>query len=161
MGELERDALQDRLGRFARRWLDEAEAGEPRTDGADWVWATLVRLAAAIDAQALVPMIRRAFELELVDSGFGGGAERFERAMAEHRDRPQPYKPSYGVALPGHPADELARWHCFQTPVEPKPTNPDRHPVVRRVPLRAATKVGRNDPCPCGSGKKYKKCCGG
>jgi preprotein translocase subunit SecA len=25
---------------------------------------------------------------------------------------------------------------------------------------RAAAKVGRNDPCPCGSGKKYKKCCG-
>jgi preprotein translocase subunit SecA len=24
----------------------------------------------------------------------------------------------------------------------------------------AAVKVGRNDPCPCGSGKKYKKCCG-
>jgi preprotein translocase subunit SecA len=28
-------------------------------------------------------------------------------------------------------------------------------PVVRKTP-----KVGRNDPCPCGSGKKYKKCCG-
>lgn len=27
-------------------------------------------------------------------------------------------------------------------------------------PLRAARKPGRNDPCPCGSGKKYKKCCG-
>ena len=25
---------------------------------------------------------------------------------------------------------------------------------------RASTKVGRNDPCPCGSGKKFKKCCG-
>jgi uncharacterized protein YchJ len=25
---------------------------------------------------------------------------------------------------------------------------------------RVAEKVGRNDPCPCGSGKKYKKCCG-
>jgi SEC-C motif-containing protein len=25
---------------------------------------------------------------------------------------------------------------------------------------RDASKVGRNDPCPCGSGKKYKKCCG-
>jgi preprotein translocase subunit SecA len=25
---------------------------------------------------------------------------------------------------------------------------------------RSVTKVGRNDPCPCGSGKKYKKCCG-
>ena len=25
---------------------------------------------------------------------------------------------------------------------------------------RSAARVGRNDPCPCGSGKKYKKCCG-
>ncbi|MBP7893336.1 MAG: SEC-C domain-containing protein [Firmicutes bacterium] len=30
-----------------------------------------------------------------------------------------------------------------------------------RQPLRRSDKkVGRNDPCPCGSGKKYKKCCG-
>ena len=28
------------------------------------------------------------------------------------------------------------------------------------VSTRHADKVGRNDPCPCGSGKKYKKCCG-
>lgn len=30
----------------------------------------------------------------------------------------------------------------------------------RTVVKPAAQKVGRNDPCPCGSGKKYKKCCG-
>ncbi|HEX3014898.1 MAG TPA: preprotein translocase subunit SecA [Desulfobacteria bacterium] len=29
-----------------------------------------------------------------------------------------------------------------------------------KQPIRAENKVGRNDPCPCGSGKKYKKCCG-
>ncbi|MBI3039259.1 preprotein translocase subunit SecA [bacterium] len=29
-----------------------------------------------------------------------------------------------------------------------------------RAPKRAPTKIGRNDPCPCGSGRKYKKCCG-
>jgi uncharacterized protein len=28
-------------------------------------------------------------------------------------------------------------------------------------PRRSTPKIGRNDPCPCGSGKKYKKCCGG
>jgi uncharacterized protein len=28
-------------------------------------------------------------------------------------------------------------------------------------PRRIAPKTGRNDPCPCGSGKKYKRCCGG
>ncbi|WP_067738331.1 UPF0149 family protein [Novosphingobium naphthalenivorans] len=32
--------------------------------------------------------------------------------------------------------------------------DPNRHSPVSRA------KVGRNDPCPCGSGKKYKKCCG-
>ncbi|MHC4985462.1 MAG: SEC-C metal-binding domain-containing protein, partial [Planctomycetota bacterium] len=28
-------------------------------------------------------------------------------------------------------------------------------------PIKADGKVKRNDPCPCGSGKKYKKCCEG
>jgi len=28
------------------------------------------------------------------------------------------------------------------------------------IPIKEAEKIGRNDPCPCGSGKKYKKCCG-
>jgi preprotein translocase subunit SecA len=27
-------------------------------------------------------------------------------------------------------------------------------------PAKKAEKIGRNEPCPCGSGKKYKKCCG-
>ena len=31
--------------------------------------------------------------------------------------------------------------------------------MVKPRPL-SVTKVGRNDPCVCGSGKKYKKCCG-
>ena len=31
--------------------------------------------------------------------------------------------------------------------------------AVKKQPVRSAKKVGPNDPCPCGSGKKYKKCC--
>jgi uncharacterized protein len=34
----------------------------------------------------------------------------------------------------------------------------DTSPVEQK---RSAPKIGRNEPCPCGSGKKYKKCCGG
>jgi uncharacterized protein YecA (UPF0149 family) len=30
--------------------------------------------------------------------------------------------------------------------------------IVRKPAV--SQKIGRNDPCPCGSGKKYKKCCG-
>ena len=33
-----------------------------------------------------------------------------------------------------------------------------KHP--ERYRLKSTGEVGRNDPCPCGSGKKYKKCCG-
>ena len=40
------------------------------------------------------------------------------------------------------------------TPGKPATMVPNR-PVVNKGP-----KVGRNDPCPCGSGKKFKKCCG-
>ena len=31
--------------------------------------------------------------------------------------------------------------------------------LLAREPARAAPKIGRNDPCPCGSGKKFKRCC--
>jgi preprotein translocase subunit SecA len=30
----------------------------------------------------------------------------------------------------------------------------------KKQPVKVGKKPGRNDPCPCGSGKKYKKCCG-
>ena len=36
----------------------------------------------------------------------------------------------------------------------------DGEGVAQRPFKREAPKVGRNDPCPCGSGKKFKKCCG-
>jgi preprotein translocase subunit SecA len=36
---------------------------------------------------------------------------------------------------------------------------PQGEQTVKKIQLETP-KVGRNDPCPCGSGKKYKKCCG-
>ncbi len=38
-------------------------------------------------------------------------------------------------------------------------TNEDKEKVKKATPKRV-TKIGRNEPCPCGSGKKYKNCCG-
>lgn len=45
-----------------------------------------------------------------------------------------------------------------QEPQEPNPEEPPK--ASRSEPLLANAKVGRNDDCPCTSGKKYKKCCG-
>lgn len=42
-----------------------------------------------------------------------------------------------------------------------KVTGTNRDDSVKKGPIkRASAKIGRNDPCPCGSGKKYKMCCG-
>lgn len=43
---------------------------------------------------------------------------------------------------------EEGRWMCVGGEMDPK------------GPPRQVVKIGRNEPCPCGSGKKYKKCCG-
>ncbi|HZU08165.1 MAG TPA: preprotein translocase subunit SecA [Chloroflexota bacterium] len=40
------------------------------------------------------------------------------------------------------------------------PMTTNRDEADGRQPVRAGRKVGRNDPCPCGSGRKFKKCCG-
>ena len=48
-------------------------------------------------------------------------------------------------------------------PVKGRPTRPTVAQSQRpgaRTPVRVEKEPGRNDPCPCGSGKKYKKCCG-
>jgi preprotein translocase subunit SecA len=44
-------------------------------------------------------------------------------------------------------------------PSAPGPASQERL-APKAQPVRSAPRVGRNDPCPCGSGKKYKKCCG-
>ena len=56
----------------------------------------------------------------------------------------------------------LANIHAFwlaRRPSEPSGPGYPGHQVGTTL-VRAAPKIGRNDPCPCGSGKKYKKCCG-
>jgi preprotein translocase subunit SecA len=40
------------------------------------------------------------------------------------------------------------------------PPSPMAEAAKRKEKVAVGSKVGRNDPCPCGSGKKYKKCCG-
>jgi uncharacterized protein YecA (UPF0149 family) len=38
--------------------------------------------------------------------------------------------------------------------------NSEEQSLILMIPKEFDGKIGRNDKCPCGSGKKYKKCCG-
>ena len=63
----------------------------------------------------------------------------------------------------GHTAEEvLLKYEKPQLKPLPAGVSPDamgNMPHLTGVPGGKSRKPGRNDPCPCGSGKKYKKCC--
>ncbi len=70
--------------------------------------------------------------------------------------RPKPITPEKREEVIVHmAAGVLQAYRYFRAQRE---VSPGSH---RSEARRTAPKVGRNDPCPCGSGKKYKKCCGG
>jgi hypothetical protein len=52
-----------------------------------------------------------------------------------------------------HP--DLFRWRQIAEELDS-----NQNSLLLSTPIKVESKVGRNDPCPCGSGKKYKKCCG-
>jgi len=52
---------------------------------------------------------------------------------------------------------ELPQWEAIFTEERRKELYKEQK---NSTTIRKEKKVGRNDPCPCGSGKKYKKCCG-
>jgi hypothetical protein len=59
---------------------------------------------------------------------------------------------SHPEGLPDHERTRLVVRACLSAGASQK--------VRYQTPMRSS-KVGRNEPCPCGSGRKYKKCCGG
>jgi uncharacterized protein len=68
---------------------------------------------------------------------------------------PEPISPEKREEIIVHMAAGLMsayRYFKAQREVHPDLSTPE--------PRRSTPKVGRNDPCPCGSGRKYKKCCG-
>jgi hypothetical protein len=100
-------------------------------------------VSALIDMAAVevIDLIRDAFRRNAVDIAIAGDLEdvEIELGLRQARSTPAPhYLPRLAGRPPGPDAD-IAR--------------PPTHALPRHE------KVGRNDPCPCGSGKKYKKCC--
>jgi preprotein translocase subunit SecA len=105
--------------------------------------------------------------VEYKREGFDLFADMMGRVQSEvlaHLMRVQPVPQSIPAALPGQPAGSPV------SPSAPTHGRPPRlvfhrgeagqEPASSAPAHRDAEKVGRNDPCPCGSGKKYKKCHG-
>ena len=68
---------------------------------------------------------------------------------------------SDGMQMQHAQADSILQPGEDSAPI-PTPARANSHQAAAGIaPItRTGKKVGRNDPCPCGSGKKYKQCCG-
>jgi preprotein translocase subunit SecA len=114
----------------------------------------------------LLAEVRQAYAEGLVDETVAD-LEGIERDMIS----PKPWRRDRQRLITDAIA-EMERWATFHRedswlkkmpklahPVPP-PAAPPPASYVAPKPLVREPKIGRNDPCPCGIGKKYKKCCG-
>ncbi len=128
------------------------------------VWDVLAADAVDLYATALADDIRGAYEAGLLWPGYMGPKER-EKVFAMREETVLARSRERCGGLIDDVVKEMHWWACFQpeTGSGTQPADPFRTPANRIDPgvaVRSAPKVGRNAPCPCGSGKKYKKCCG-
>ena len=101
--------------------------------------ASLIDLGAA----SAIGLIREAFSKNQVDLSVLGDVEdaEIELGLRTSRSTPPPRLDLLGSAFD---PDSFTAFH---------------DDAISTLPARRAAKIGRNDPCPCGSGKKFKKCC--
>ncbi|MDE6290124.1 MAG: SEC-C domain-containing protein [Muribaculaceae bacterium] len=84
-------------------------------------------------------------------------------AQAATYSRTQEIRQEYGAPAGANPYANYSTTHETyegENAQRQAAQNVNRQPQQQRQPVKAQPKVGRNDPCPCGSGKKYKNCHG-
>jgi len=150
------DALEQALDWVAGRASDESEDWGMRISAA----STLLdfpreRHRALLDSIADEEMRRVAKDAPFDIPRFT--SEEIKAALAKGRDEPgwQRRGEPWRFYTPEAIAARQARWAKEDMEERDDETLDDIPPPY----IREAPKVGRNDPCPCGSGKKYKKCC--
>ena len=114
-------------------------------------WDGWTGLCADLGLADLVPLIESAIKDDLLDPTYYGFDELIRRAKSGRT-----YLRGEKLSFIEDTIKETSWWHTWSKPTKPKPLPP----VPVMAESRTGPKIGRNDPCPCGSGKKHKKCCG-
>ena len=133
------------------------------------LWCGIAKICAELAAGELLEDIRGAFAEDLVDPLYIT-VEDVEQEIVRGWDRNLKRiatNPHYQLVK--DVVREMEWWACFQKS-EPQNLAPNfsvpkkftgkRDQIQSDPHQKTPLKIGRNEPCPCGSGKKYKKCCG-
>ncbi len=106
--------------------------------------AFLVGTAIGLQLRELLPVIKQLVDADLVDESISGNYDD----IVKHFEDESPI--DFTVKRIEERYEEISDIL----------SNDDFEEESYNTPRKAAPKIGRNEPCPCGSGKKYKRCCG-
>jgi hypothetical protein len=174
-----RSAMLDALGMVTREGLLPREEAkrfliacydelQPRDDC--YVWNGWQSAIAMLGLAELKPLVWTAFEKEYIERWWLGFAD-FEKDLRQVIEDPSKgrFAASGDYDLFGDTVETFSDWYGFSAKAlrdrrKPAPAATEgrdwRDFVAPQKPAFNPLKgIGRNDPCPCGSGKKYKKCC--
>ncbi len=126
-----------------------------------FVWNGWQSAIALLGLAELKPLVEEAFDRRSIDPGVMR-LKHFNEDLEWALQHPtEPYRDEQEYALWTDTIGELSTWSCFdkqdikEQRFPPQPTST----WLPRPAVNTYRNVGRNDPCPCGSGKKFKKCC--
>ncbi|MBV8466842.1 MAG: DUF1186 domain-containing protein [Burkholderiales bacterium] len=157
-GDMPRAALLAWLKEEGEREADRMVDGnlQPETGEDTDYLSELVVTMQEIGASELSDLVAQWFDDDLISQEMASKADTLA-LLARDWVACQAEELAHGWGYPRDTVAELGRWACFHPDEDDdeEDDGPPQEPFVREAP-----KVGRNDPCPCGSGKKYKKCCG-
>jgi hypothetical protein len=145
----------------------------PRDSGHHW--DCIASTAAEFRLAEILPAIRKLYEEDLTDPSFWPLEDIETEIVKPFNPGDHTLEREFGPFTSA--VEEMEWWAAFDPRenepfIEEEAAVDDRahgvpfHPIVpETIPAtpirREAPKAGRNDPCPCGSGKKFKKCCNG
>ncbi len=125
-------------------------------------WNALVSESTQLHPEELYEDIKTAFDDDLVETFFIKMGSVEEALKGSKEQAIHELKQKRRCRLIDDAISELENWTCFEQPERKKrkPKNNMRSLFKSPAPhVAKSKKIGRNKPCPCGSGKKYKKCC--
>lgn len=151
-GEVDREAV----ARFLRDCFMNLQ---PQSEC--YVWTGWQSAIAMLGLRELRGLVKKAFDRGFINPN-GLEFHEFIEDLALGASRAGQLEAGGGeYSLFGNIIDELSGWYCFSE--DPEREKYQRQntpwPVEAQTYTNAFKHVGRNDPCPCGSGKKFKKCC--
>jgi hypothetical protein len=156
-----------RIGRLeAEQYLSSCfEMLQPRED--NFIWYAWVKAVASLGFTELTEKVRNVLELGRMPTMailFKEFEEILEAAL--RADDPVAFVGKEGMKPFTDTIGVLSQWHSFSEEYPQKKReaeHAERQPIQPTQMTNAVSNpyrnVGRNDPCPCGSGKKFKKCC--